>query len=208
MDETRAMVDRTDRGRASFAQGAWGEAYALLSAADGEAGVDLENLELLAAAAYLVGRDEEAVDVWGRAHHQSLRAGDIPRAAGFAFWSAFVLLNKGELARGGGWVQRGQRLLDDGDLDCVERGYLRYAASLRLVFEGDLGAAVAGFAQAARIGARFRAPELVALARVGQGRCLVYLGEITEGMALLDEAWWRFQRRRYPRSRWATCTAR
>lgn len=188
MDETRAMVDRTDRGRASFAQGAWGEAYALLSAADGEAGLDLENLELLAAAAYLVGRDEEAVDVWGRAHHQSLRGGDIPRAAGFAFWSAFVLLNKGELARGGGWVQRGQRLLDDGDLDCVERGYLRYAASLRLVFEGDLGAAVAGFAQAARIGVRFRAPELVALARVGQGRCLVYLGEITEGMALLDEA--------------------
>ena len=182
------MVDATDRGRASFAQGAWAQAYALLSAADGEAGLGPEDLELLGAAAYLVGRDEEAVDVWGRAHRQGLRVGDIRRAASCAFWSAFVLLNKGELARGAGWVHRGQRLLDDSDLDCVERGYLRYAASVRLLFEGDLAAATAGFAQAAKIGEHFRAPELVALARVGQGRCLIYLGEITEGMALLDEA--------------------
>ena len=71
------MVDGIDRGRTSFAQGAWGEAYALLSAADGEAGLDLEDLERLGAVAYLLGRDEEAVDVWGRAHRQGLRVGDI-----------------------------------------------------------------------------------------------------------------------------------
>jgi hypothetical protein len=59
------MADATERGRASFAQGAWGEAYALLATADGEAGLDLEDLERLGAAAYLVGREEEAVDVWG-----------------------------------------------------------------------------------------------------------------------------------------------
>jgi DNA-binding NarL/FixJ family response regulator len=188
VDETEAMADAIDRGRASFAQGAWGVAYALLSTADSEAGLDLEDLERLGAAAYLVGREEEAVDVWERAHRQSLTVGDIPQAARCAFWSAFVLLNKGELARGGGWVHRGQRLLDDGDLDCVEQGYLHYAASVRLTFEGDLGAAAAGFAQAAMIGEHFGAPELVALARVGHGRCLIYLEEISEGMALLDEA--------------------
>jgi DNA-binding CsgD family transcriptional regulator/tetratricopeptide (TPR) repeat protein len=188
VDETRAMVDEADRGRASFAQGAWGEEYALLSAADGEAGLDLENLERLGAVAYLLGRDEEAVDVWGRVHRHSLRVGDVRRAAGCAFWSAFVLLNRGELARGGGWIHRGQRLLDDAELDCVERGYLDYAASVRLAFEGDLGGAAAGFAQAARMGDRFSAPELVTLARVGHGRCLIYLGEVPEGMALLDEA--------------------
>jgi hypothetical protein len=188
VDETGAMGDATNRGRASFGEGAWGEAYALLSATDAEAGLDLEDLERLGAAAYLVGRDEEAVDVWGRAHRQGLRVGDIRRAAGCAFWSAFVLLNKGELARGGGWVHRGQRLLDDSDVDCVEQGYLRYAASVRLLFEGDLAAAAAGFTQAAKIGKDFRTPELVALAQVGHGRCLIYLGKITEGMALLDEA--------------------
>ena len=91
-------------------------------------------------------------------------------------------------SRGGGWVHRAQRLLDDGQLDCVEQGYLRYCAALRSVFEGDVEAAHAGFAEAARSGDRFGDPELVALARVGQGRCLIYRGEIAAGMALLDEA--------------------
>ena len=56
------------------------------------------------------------------------------------------------------------------------------------VFEGDVEAAHAGFAEAAEIGDRFGDPELVALGRVGEGRCLIYRGEIVEGMALLDEA--------------------
>jgi hypothetical protein len=79
------MADATDRGRAAFARGAWGEAYALLSAADTDTGLDLEDLQRLGAVAYLVGRDEEAVDVWGRAHRQGLQVGDIRRAAGCAF---------------------------------------------------------------------------------------------------------------------------
>ena len=164
------------------------DAYEQLSAAGGETQLALEDLERLAAAAYLLGRDEESVEVWARAYHECTQVDDVARAARCAFWLAFVLLNKGELARGSGWVHRAQRLLDGGDRDCVELGYLRYCASLRLVFDGDVEAAGAGFAQAAKIGDRFRDPELVALARVGQGRCLIYRGEIAEGMALLDEA--------------------
>jgi hypothetical protein len=82
----------------------------------------------------------------------------------------------------------GSGCFDGGDLDCVERGHLLYAGSVRLAFEGDLATAAAGFAQAARIGEHFHAPELVALAGVGHGRCLIQLGVITAGMALLDEA--------------------
>ena len=96
-----------------------------------------------------------------------MQAGDVARAARCAFWLAFILLNKGELASGGGWVHRAQRLLDDGQLDCVEQGYLRYCASLRSAFDGDVAAAHSGFAQAAKIGDRFGDPELVALSRVG-----------------------------------------
>lgn len=182
------MTGAIDRGRESFRRRAWADARAQLSAADREAELEVADLERLAVAAYLVGRDEESVDRWARAHHVCTRVGDVACAARCAFWLAFVLLNKGELARGGGWVHRGQRLLDDGDRDCVEQGYLRYVASVRFAFEGDLAAASAGFSEAASIGGRFRDPELVALARVGEGRCLIYLGEIAEGMALLDEA--------------------
>ena len=182
------MVGAVDRGRESFGRQAWGDAWSQLSAADHDAPLELEDLERLAVAAFLVGRDEESVDVWARAHHVCIRLGDAARAARCAFWSAFVLLNKGQLARGGGWIYRAQRLLDEHERDCVEQGYLRYAASLRLVFEGDSAGARVGFAEAAGVGDRFHDPELGALARVGQGRCLIYLGEIAEGMALLDDA--------------------
>ena len=59
---------------------------------------------------------------------------------------------------------------------------------MRCVFEGDLAAAHAGFGDAAKIGERFADPELTTLSRIGEGRCLIYLGEIAEGVALLDEA--------------------
>ena len=59
---------------------------------------------------------------------------------------------------------------------------------LRLFEAGDIAGAHAHFVQAGKIGARFAHRELVTLARIGEGRMLIYLGEIAEGMALLDEA--------------------
>jgi DNA-binding NarL/FixJ family response regulator len=188
VDETVGVVDAIARGREAFGQRAWGEAFAQLSAAAGNSGLEPANLELLAAAAYLVGRVDECLDAWGRAHHDYMRSGDVARAARCASWLAFVLLNKGELVAGGGWVHRAQRLVDDGERECVEQGYVSYCAALRSAFEGDVEAAHAGFAEAATCGDRFGDAELVALARVGQGRCLIYCGEIDAGMVLLDEA--------------------
>lgn len=181
-----AVADAIARGRDAFERRAWADAFAQLSAAEGD--LELEDLEKLAAAAYLAGRVDESVDAWTRAYHEYIDACDVAHAARSAFWLAFILLNRGELARGGGWVHRAQRLLDDGRRDCVEQGYLRYCTSLRSVFEGDVEAAHSGFARAAEIGDRFGATELVALCRVGEGRCLIYLGDIARGMALLDEA--------------------
>ena len=182
------MVGAVDRGRESFGRQAWEEAWSQLSTAASRVPLEVEDLERLAVAAFLTGRTEESVDVWGRAHHFCLRLGDVVRASRCAFWSAFILLNEGQLARGGGWIHRARRLLDQSARDCVEQGYLRYAAALRSVFEGDPTGARVGFAEAAGVGDRFSDAELGALARAGQGRCLIYLGEIAEGMALLDDA--------------------
>ena len=55
-----------DRGRASFARRAWGDAYAQLAAADQDAPLELEDLERLAVAAYLLGRDDDSAAVWER----------------------------------------------------------------------------------------------------------------------------------------------
>jgi DNA-binding CsgD family transcriptional regulator len=181
------MADLLDQGRQCFGRQAWADAFAQLSAADQETRLAPEDLERLATAAYLLGRDADSIDIWARAHHDLLRRGEVERAARCAFWLAFVLLNKGELVRGGGWVARARRLLDDGQRDCVEQGYLLWGVAARSIFEGDNASASASFAAAAKIGDRFGDRDLVTLARVGQGRALLRLGETAAGVALLDE---------------------
>jgi DNA-binding NarL/FixJ family response regulator len=181
-------ADTLDRGRASLEQRAWADAFDKLSAADRETPLAPQDLELLAKAAYLVGRDADRDEVLARAHREWLRLGGAERAARCAFWLAFGLLNRGELARGGGWLARARRLLDDGQLDCVEQGYLLIPLALQRFAEGDTAAAYATFGQAAKIGDRFGDRDLATLARAGRGQALLRLGETAEGVALLDEA--------------------
>jgi DNA-binding CsgD family transcriptional regulator/tetratricopeptide (TPR) repeat protein len=185
--EPMTWAQTVDEGRKSFGRQAWADAYAQLSAAADESPLDIADLERLAAAAFLIGLDKASEDLWARSYRESLHLHDAARAARCAFWLAFGLLNRGELARGGGWVTRAQRLLDDGNHDCVEQGYLRYLVGMRAIFEGDSANAEIAFREAAEIGDHFSEPDLVALARHGQGRALVRLGETIGGMALLDE---------------------
>jgi DNA-binding CsgD family transcriptional regulator len=180
-------ADTLVRGRESFGRQAWADAFAQLSDADRETPLAPEDLERLATAAYLLGRDADSIDIWARAHHEFLARGDVERAARCAFWLAFILLIKGELVRGGGWVARARRLLDDGQRDCVEQGYLLWGVAARSIFEGDSTSASATFAAAAEIGDRFGDRDLVTLARVGQSRSLLRLGDTAAGVALLDE---------------------
>jgi DNA-binding CsgD family transcriptional regulator len=176
-----------DRGRAAFARRAWGAAYEQLSAAERKKPLGFEDLERLAVAAYLVGRDEHSAEAWGRAHQACLQAGNGAGAARCAFWLAVGLLNRGEVARGGGWLARARRVLDDGYHDCVEQGYLLVPASIQHFSAGDLATAYATFEQAAAVGDRFHDSDLVTLARTGQGRALIRLGQVAAGKGLLDE---------------------
>ena len=158
-----------------------------LAAADREAALEPEDLERLAIAAHLVGRDAECADVWTRAHHAFLGRGAIPEAVRCAFWLGFTSLLEGETARSGGWLARGQRLLDGGRHDCVERGYLLVLQALRSMLAGDNSTLHATFDQAARIGERFGDAQLMAFGRVGIGEALIRSGQTAAGVALFDE---------------------
>ncbi|HTQ88753.1 MAG TPA: hypothetical protein VMK84_04595, partial [Streptosporangiaceae bacterium] len=175
-------------GREFFERQAWADAYAQLAAADREEPLALEDLERLAAAAYLAGRDSACVSAWTRAHRESLRAGDVPRAVRCAFWLGFPLLLKGDAAPASGWLGRAQRLLDDCREDCAERGYLLVPAALRSLGEGDAASAYTTCSQSTEIGSRFGERDLEAMGRLGQGQALIALGQETEGVAMLDEA--------------------
>ena len=180
-------ADALERGREAFARHRWADAYTQLSAADGQAPLPADDLERLAIAAYLVGRDDDSDELWSRAHHAHVTHGAAVRAARCAFWLGFGLLLRGEAARGGGWLGRARRLLDDGRHDCAERGYLLVTTGFQRSAEGDEATACAVADEAGDIGRRFGDPDLVALAGLVQGQALIRLGEAARGMALLDE---------------------
>jgi len=176
------------RGRESFEQRAWAESYRLLQAADRDAPLDASDLERLAIAAYLVGRDEDCEAVTARAQQAFLDLGDREGAARAAFWLGFTLMGRGAIAPASGWFARAGRLLDEGQLDCVVRGYLLIPVAIRRIVEGDPSAGHATFSQAAEIARRFADRDLASVACHGRGRALIRLGRIADGAALLDEA--------------------
>jgi ATP/maltotriose-dependent transcriptional regulator MalT len=150
-----------------------------------------EDLERLAAEAYLRGDDAESIDLGSRAYRQRLADGDPARAARCAFWLWFALGNRGEGAAAGGWLTRARRAVDDLDeagRDCAEQGLLLIPDALALVRAGDWQAAYGISRQAMELGERFGDPDLATLARLLHGRSTLGLERIDEGTALLDEA--------------------
>jgi DNA-binding NarL/FixJ family response regulator len=166
----------------------WGDAYRLLSGLSSDA-LDVDDLDRFATAAFLTGHDEEGFAHWVRAYQLCEAAGEVHRAAYFGAKLAQGLGFTGDLGRCRGWIDRTTRVLAAASIDCVEQGYLEYGLGMMRLFEaGDIVGAHAHFVQAGKVGARFAHHELVALARIAEGRMLIYLGDIAEGMARLDEA--------------------
>jgi DNA-binding NarL/FixJ family response regulator len=175
-----------ERGRASYAGGAWRNAHDALCAADRAAPLGPEDLELLARAAYMLGRDDDYVDGLERAHRAHLDAGAPAPAVRCAFWIGHNMLFRGDQSRASGWFARAERLLE-GAGDCVERGYLLIPRWLRQMADGDSAGACETTAEAAAIGERFGDADLIWIARDEHGRALIQQGQVTEGLRLVDE---------------------
>jgi DNA-binding CsgD family transcriptional regulator/tetratricopeptide (TPR) repeat protein len=176
------------RGRDAFEREAWSDACALLAQADREAPLEAEDLDCLAVAAFLVGDDATSADARARAHQRFLERGDTIRAARSAFWLAFILLDRpAQQAQAAGWLGRARRLVEESATECAEQGFLLCAHALQSVRASDIAAAEAAFRQAAEIGARFKDRDLIALARHGQGRVLLFTHRTADGLAMLDE---------------------
>ena len=118
MDHT----DLLELGRDAFTERAWDDAYDLLARAEGETALAPDDLERLATAAYLTGHDTESTAAWTRAHRAWLAAGEQERAVRCAFWLGFGLIQRGEMAQGGGWLARAGSMLEEHRLDSVSVG--------------------------------------------------------------------------------------
>jgi DNA-binding CsgD family transcriptional regulator len=183
-----ATADNLAQARDAFRRRGWTDAYRLLGAADRDEPLESDDLERLATAAYLIGKDAESTEFWARAHQEFLGLGAVDRAVRCAFWLAVGLVHHGERARAGGWITRGRELLENAHQECVEQGYLLLPIALQRLFAGDAAGAYGMFCQAAEIGDRFGDRDLIALARHSRGRVLIRMGEVQDGVRLLDEA--------------------
>ncbi|MFN2607117.1 MAG: LuxR C-terminal-related transcriptional regulator [Acidimicrobiales bacterium] len=176
-----------EQGRDAFSRSAWLGAYEALSVADAIEPLVPADLERLGRAAYMIGRDDDYVAAFERAHQADLDAGDTRAAVRCGFWIGHNLLFRGEGGRAAGWFARAQRLLDGHAADCVERGYVLQAAMLEHEFKGDFHGAATLAAEIAAIGERFADPDLVAIAHMVMGHALIRIGRRAEGVRLVDE---------------------
>src|SRR5262245_1144911 len=182
-----AVADRGERARGSFERRMWGDSVDQLSNAHREGQLQVEDLERLAVAAYMVGRDDACQEAWIAAHHAWLSRNEAERAARCAFWQALGLFFRGDLAPASGWVARGGRLLADCRRESVEQAWLRMLEALPLLFDGDADAASPSFVEAAEVAERLGDADAAMFARLGRGYCLILQGRPGDGVALLDE---------------------
>jgi DNA-binding CsgD family transcriptional regulator/tetratricopeptide (TPR) repeat protein len=180
--------ERLGRGRECYQRRAWREAWELLSACDSESPLQEPDLEMLAVASFLLGQDGMSDGAWTRAHQRHLQTGNRPGAVRCAFWLAFRLLNGGDLPSASGWIARIERLLRDAPDDLPERGQLTYLTGLLAAFSGDLATAEADLGRSGQIAERCGEPDLSTLARLALGRVLIFRGDVSGGVRLLDEA--------------------
>lgn len=181
------VVEELLRAREAFDRRDWVAAYEGLSAAGNDALLAADFADL-ATAAFLAGRHNECVQALQRANQAHLHAGDRAAAVRSAFWLAMTLMDHGEYAVANGWISRADRILDGFDQDTVEHGYVLFFRMLGHVLGGD---PVTGLGEAVTLtsyGTRFGDGDLLAAGLMAQGRCLLYLGRVPEGVRMLDEA--------------------
>ncbi|MFC9693217.1 response regulator transcription factor [Kribbella sp. NPDC056951] len=180
------IVDDLQRARSAFEQRDWAVAYDRLAALDGELGP--EELLTLGTAAFLLGDTDACIRALQQGYRSQIDTGEVLGAVRFAFWLSLVLAMRGEGAVGNGWAARAERLLADQPPDVVERGYLRIHDFFACLDHGDITGALAIGDEIAVVGRRHGDPDLLAQGLVCKGRMLMYTGQVTEGLALLDEA--------------------
>lgn len=188
-DQVASSTDALARARAAFGQSAWRTAFAEFSAVDSasqERPMDPVDLEQFSQSAHMLNRGVERDKLAMRAHQAFLERNDAEGAARAAFWLGFGLTMSGDIARGGGWLTRAERVLDDAGVDSVLRGYFVLPRAIRGL-GNDPAESHKLFERAREVARRFNDRTLLAFARMGLGRSTMRMERVGEGIGLLDE---------------------
>jgi tetratricopeptide (TPR) repeat protein len=174
------------RAREAAADGAWQEAYGLLTEAHANTRLSGADLALLAEISYAAGHIDVAIEAWECAYAQSARAGNASAAAHAATRVAMHLLfDTALLAPVRGWIKRAERFLDDHETPV--HSWLAVVRNYERLLSGDFAGSRYWARQAIELGSRHD-PAVAAIGRIAEARSLILDGEVQQGLALLDEA--------------------
>lgn len=198
-DSGGAGGDRLEGARRAAADRRWLDAYEALSELDRRSALAVEDLELLATAAFLCGRGQDCRQARLRAYQLHLHRGDVHEAARCAARIGLEQLSAGEVAEAVGclpvsmsacsaWAAQATALVEHEEQGAEAGHLLIPVAYEQLAMQGDPAGAAEVAAQAVVIGRRFGDSDVLAMALTVQGRALARSHRVPEGMALLDES--------------------
>lgn len=168
----------------------WQAAYDAASSAhsaDPDPACEADRLDVLAEAAWWLGRLEECIEGREAAYARYDELGDRRRAGQCAVWLYEHYCFKARPAIAGGWLRRARHALED-DPESTEYGSLRLREAETAHGRGELQESAHTAREVVDLGRRLRSADLEAEALQTLGRVLIDDGDPAEGLATLDEA--------------------
>jgi ATP/maltotriose-dependent transcriptional regulator MalT len=145
-----------------------------------------DDLEHQAIAAYLAGDEQVSEDLWERAQRELLSARDSEHAARCIFWLVLDLFNRGEWARGSGWLSRGLHMVD-ATPDSSAAGLLSALVSRQCLKQGDIDAAARAARRSTDVARRVEDPDLAVFSRLAFAQVQARRGQFSDAAGLFDE---------------------
>lgn len=198
LDRRRTEVSMAGTGSVKFetlvAQGhqaraahRFAEAHAAFSRAAQHGELSTDEILAWGDAAWWLGRADQALALAETGHQRLIDEGQPVLAAMEAMSLGFLLLLRGELAAGSGWLQRGRSLVE-GSRDEQAMGYVLHLDAEEALASNDAERAIALAQRARQVGHRGGDAALTSLALMTEGIARLRTGGVPEAMALLDEA--------------------
>ena len=188
MSRQDATDSTLEQARDAVASGDWQDAYERLVASDATTPLTGADLALLAGVAYAAGHLDVTIDAWERLYRGSVQAGDRLAAAGAAVRVAMHLLfDTALLAPVRGWLSRAERLLDGVHADTPVHAWLAVVRNYERLLSGDFASARQWAQRAIETGTHCE-PAAAAIGRIAEARSLILQGDVSRGLALLNEA--------------------
>jgi len=181
------LTDLVGQAHDARANHRFGAAFEAFRQADAVGPLSADDIVAWGDAAWWLGYSDRALELAELGHQRLLEEGQPIRAAKEAISLGFLLMLRGDMAAGSGWLQRGRSVMEQFP-DEAAHGYV-----VQLDAEGALAAdhmeqAINLARQAQDAARRGSDAALLSLALMTEGTARLRLGAVGEGMAVLDEA--------------------